>query len=164
MSTTIDLATSPPDLTDDSDADDQDSAMIALLPITSDWCKIDLPHMTLVYAGLIKDLSLTDFNELAKDAASLAMISNTVYTKVSGVEVFGDTEKVNVLKLQMTPELFAMRKFVEKWNVSKFPFSPHCTIGPVGPPLDYPPNALAFNRIMVGWGNDQMTFRMGGTY
>lgn len=151
-----------PDVTDDDDADDATGIMIALLPITSDWCQIDLPHMTLVYAGTIDKHNPGDFNEIAKDAASLAMLSDTIYLKTTGLDIFGDdTEKVNVIKLQPTPELWAMRRFVEKWNQSEHPFNPHCTIGPLGCPLPaYTPPALAFDRVMVGWGTDQLTFRM----
>lgn len=135
------------------------SVMIALLPITSDWCRIELPHLTLVYAGETKDLSLSTFNELAKDASMLALLSNPIQLRVTGVELFGrsDEEKVDVLKLQPTPELLAMRRAVEKWNASEFPFKPHCTIGSQGAFVD-PPRYLAFNRILVGWGDENITF------
>lgn len=151
-----------PGVTDDDDADDDTGIMIALLPITSDWCQIDLPHMTLVYAGTTDQHKPTDFNEIAKDAASLAMLADAMMLKTTGIDIFGDdTEKVNVLKLLPTPELWAMRRFVERWNASEYPFNPHCTIGPVGTPLPmYTPPALAFDRIMVAWGEDQLTFRM----
>jgi 2'-5' RNA ligase len=161
---------------DVSDADPSDGVMIALLPTQSDWCQIDLPHMTLVYAGVIGDLKPTDFNEIAKDAGSLAMVSRPIRLNVAGVEVFGEQEKVNVLKLRPTQELLSMRRFVEKWNASKHPFNPHCTIGPVNgtspspvSPMTsyspaYPPypSALFFNRVFVGWGEDALTFSMVG--
>lgn len=51
------------------------SVMIALLPTTSDWCSLELPHMTLVYAGEIKDLPTYAFNELAKDASYLSTLA-----------------------------------------------------------------------------------------
>lgn len=140
------------------------SAMLALLPITDDWCKIECPHMTLVYAGKVSDLGPGTFNELAKDAASLAMISSRLYLRVSGVAVFGDdtmeNPKVNVLTLQPTSELLAMREMVEQWNQSKFPFRPHCTIGPVSDMIPEVPPSLAFDRLMVGYGEDQITFRL----
>lgn len=153
---------SAPDLTDDDDADDATGVMIALLPITTDWCQIDLPHMTLVYAGTTDQHKPTDFNEIAKDAASLAMLSDPVMLRTRGIDVFGDdAEKVNVIKLQPTPELLAMRRFVEDWNASEFPFTPHCTIGPVGSPLpQFVPSVLAFDRVLIAWGSDQLTFRM----
>lgn len=141
--------------------DNSDSVMIALLPITSDWCRIELPHLTLVYAGLKSDLQPTIFNELAKDAAMLAMLSRTITLRVTGVELFGrgDEPKVDVLRLQPSPELLAMRRTVEKWNASEFPFNPHCTIGPPGTFIDWP-RYLAFNRIMVGWGKESLVFSM----
>lgn len=138
--------------------DFKDSVMVALLPVTSDWCRIDCPHMTLVYAGEKKDLKPTVFNELAKDAASLAMLSGMITLKVQGVDVFGDEDKVDVLRLQPSPELWAMRRAVEEWNASEYPFRPHVTVGPVGKPLIEIPSYIAFNRIMVGWGDEQLTF------
>lgn len=141
--------------------DSSGSAMIALLPIMTDWCRIELPHLTLVYAGETKDLSATDLNELAKDASMLAMLSSPITLRVMGVEVFGDwgDGKVNVLRLQPSPELWSMRRAVEKWNASEFPFRPHATIGPagMGSIMDYP-RYLAFNRVLVGWGNENITF------
>lgn len=140
--------------------DFSESVMIALLPITSDWCRIELPHLTLVYVGEKKDLKLSVFNELAKDASTLAMLSNPLMLKVMGVEMFGDfgSEKVDILRLQPNPELWSMRRVVEKWNASEFPFQPHCTIGPSGVYRQDIPTYLAFNRIMVGWGKEYITF------
>ncbi len=102
--------------------DYSDSVMIALLPATDEWCKIDLPHLTLVYAGKKDALKPTAFNELAKDAASLAMLSGPLFLKVLGKEVFGDSDdKVDVFRLKPTPELLAMRRVVERWNASEHP-------------------------------------------
>ncbi len=139
--------------------DFSDSVMIALLPITSDWCRIELPHLTLVYVGTSNELKPTVFNELAKDAASIAMLSNTIRLKVLGTEIFGDEDKVDALHLQPSPELLAMRRTVERWNGSEYPFNPHVTIGPTGSFNSSPtPSYLAFNRIMVGWGKESLTF------
>lgn len=143
-------------------ADDfSDSVMIALLPITSEWCRIELPHLTLVYAGEVKDLKPTSFNELAKDASMLAALSNPLTLRVMGVEVFGDwgSEKVDVLRLQSTPELQAMRRAVERWNASEFPFRPHVTVGPTGTYVEAP-RYVAFNRIMVAWGKESLVFSL----
>lgn len=151
--------TDDPSVLDDADADDSASAMIALLPITTDWCKIDLPHMTLVYAGTIDKLKPTDFNELAKDAAALAMLSGTISLRVLCVDQLGDTEKVDALMLEPTSEVLAMRRAVEDWNQSKFPFTPHATIGPIGASVMMStPRWVAFNRIYVGWGDQSLTF------
>lgn len=145
-------------MVDVSNQDASKSVMLALLPINSDWSRIDLPHLTLVYAGLIQDLPATARNELAKDAASIAMFSRTLTLRVLGVQVFGDVEKVDALKFQTTPELQTMRRSVEHWNASEFPFNPHATIGPTGPPLSNIPSWVAFNRIVLGWGSEQMVF------
>lgn len=153
---------------DPADAPASTSAMIALLPVVTDWCKQDLPHMTLVYAGDIKDLKPTDFNEMAKDAASLAMLSGIISLRVLGVEQFGDAaEKVDVLRLEPTSEVLAMRRTVEVWNKSEFPFNPHATIGPVGSSIMNPdiiPRWLAFNRVFVGWGDESLTFWLKNQY
>ncbi len=138
------------------------SVMIALLPTNAEWCKIGLPHLTLVYAGEIKDLNITDFNELGKDASMLAMLSRPLTLRVTGIEVFGDwgDEKVNVLRLQPSPELWSMRRAVERWNKSEHPFRPHCTIGPVGVQIQEMPRYLTFNRMLVGWGKEKLTFEL----
>lgn len=145
--------------------DTQDSVMIALLPITTDWCKLDLPHMTLVYAGLVQDLKPSDYNAMAKDAASIAMMSNTISLDVVAREQFGNwstdpASAVDVFRLRFTSQLAAMRNFVEKWNASEFPFNPHVTIGPPGTPVEFPPTRLSFDRIICAWGPDVLTFRL----
>ncbi len=137
--------------------DFSDSVMIALLPTTSDWCHIELPHLTLVYVGEKEDLKPTVFNELAKDASMLAMMAKSITLKVVGTDVFGEEDKVDVLRLQPSPELLAMRRAVERWNASEYPFKPHATIGPAGTFIETP-TYLAFNRIMVGWGKENLTF------
>lgn len=148
---------------DVSDKSVKKSAMIALLPINTEWCKQDLPHMTLVYAGEITNLSDGAYNELAKDGASLAMISGLITLRVIGVDVYGTDEKVDVLKLQPSSELLAMRELVEQWNASEHPYSPHATIGPMGSSVQLQqtgeiPRWLAFDRVFVGWGERNMTF------
>lgn len=136
-------------------------AMVALLPINSDWCKMDLPHLTIVYCGKMSDMQPTGFNALAKDVMSIAMMTNPVTLRVKGVEVFGteDTERVDVLRMQLSPELYAMRHFLQDWDTGEFPdFKPHCTIGPMGTFVQDVPSYVAFDRIMVAWGEDQLTF------
>lgn len=133
--------------------------MIALLPVTSEWCRIELPHLTLVYVGETKDQKPTAFNELAKDASMLAALSSPLTLRVLGVDVFGDEEKVDVLRLQPSPELWAMRRVVEKWNGSEHSFRPHVTMGPTGTgTFIEQPSYLAFNRMMVAWGKENITF------
>ena len=145
--------------------DHSEGVMIALLPITSEWCEIKLPHMTLVYCGKTTELGPGTFDAIVKDASALAAISRSVMLRVRGVEQMGDdTDRVNVLKLQITPELAAMRRFVEKWNKSKHEgFKPHATIGMADKP--YPveiPRYLAFNQMCVQWGDDMVLFNLKG--
>lgn len=140
-----------------------DSVMIALLPITSDWCHIDLPHLTLVYAGKAEDLQPGDFNKLAKDACSLSMMTRPITLRVLSREQFGNwstdpEDAVDVYRLQPTSELLAMRHFVDSWNASEHPFNPHVTIGRPNAVVEVPPTYVAFDRICVGWGSEYLTF------
>lgn len=137
-----------------------DSVMVALLPITTDWCQIECPHMTVVYVGERPALDPSTFNELAKDASAMAALCNPFYLRVTGIEVMGEAEKVNVLTLLPTPELWALRQGLETWSASEYPFKPHCTIGPVGTPLGELPRYLAFNRLLVAWGDDRLDFSL----
>jgi len=139
------------------------SVMLALLPINSDWCKIALPHMTLVYAGQIPDLSATAFNDLAKDAYSLSVLSpGSITLSTIGIDEFGgdddDSDPVEVIKLLPTPRLLSMRELVSRWNASQYPFNPHCTIGPKGSYDGVVPGMIAFDRIYVGYGTQSITF------
>lgn len=138
-----------------------ESAMIALLPTDSEWCKILLPHMTLVYAGELKDLKPPDQNEMAKDAATIAAMSRPITLRVLGTDVFGDEDPVDVLSFIPTPEVQAMRRVVERWNKSEHPFRPHATIGPAGTALSVPiPTYVRFDRVIMSWGNDHMSFNL----
>jgi hypothetical protein len=147
---------------DDYDADDLDGVMIALLPIVADWCTMDLPYLTLVYAGKISDLKPTDFNDMAKAASMLACLSDPITMMVMGRETFGDPDEdpVDVYRLRPSQQLMAMREFVKDWNASDYPFNPHVTIGPVGTPVDYTPRYVAFDRIAVVWGTDIIVFNL----
>jgi 2'-5' RNA ligase len=145
--------------------DFKDSVMVALLPVGSSWCKIELPHLTLVYAGEIKDLKPGDFNKIAKDAASIAVMNRPITLTVTGLDSFGYSEdqKVDVLRFQSTTELDAMRHVVESWNKSEFPFRPHATMGPVGTRMlvqQHIPEYVTFDRVLVGWGKETLTFLM----
>lgn len=141
----------------------KDSIMIALLPIQTDWSTLELPHVTLVYAGKVSDHKPGEFNELAKDAGSLAMMNNRLSLDVLGIEKFGNEEEpVDVLTLRPKPELMAMRRFVEGWNQSEYKtFRPHATIGPHPSMIGTLPIRLVFDRIGVYWGEDSIVFRLG---
>jgi 2'-5' RNA ligase len=145
---------------DPSDAPASTGVMVAFLPTEDSWCKQDLPHMTLVYAGTTDVLSPGAFNDIAKDAASLSMLVAPFYLRVLDVAVFGEEEKVNVLRFRATSELAAMRSHVERWNASQHPFSPHATIGPLSAGVGYVPEAVYFDRIYVGFGEQSLTFNL----
>lgn len=140
-------------------------AMIAFLPTDGYWCKQPLPHMTLVYAGQIDELEPTVFNELGKDALIVARMMRPFALDVTGVEIFGDEEKVDVLTLYPTPALLTARRFVEKWNASQHKnFKPHATVGPEGSAEGMMPPRLYFERIHVGWGSKSMVFPLGSDH
>lgn len=142
-----------------------DSVMIALLPRETEWCHIELPHMTLVYCGkkdFYNKVPLA-YNDMCKDACNIAMLGKPITLPVISREKFGNwgDGEVDVYRLRYTPELEAMRDIVEQWNQSEHPFSPHVTIGPVGTYVEMPPRYLYFDRIGVFWGRDQtLTFNM----
>ncbi len=142
------------------------SIIVALIPQDDSWCKIDPAHMTMVYVGETTDMKVSRFNELAKDVASVAMLSNPIMAKVMGKEVLGDQEKVDVFTISPTPEILAIHRMLLEWDNGSFPeFQPHVTIGPEGSwspdwtsqstPM---PMYLVFDRIMVIWGQDRLTF------
>ncbi len=138
------------------------SVMVALLPTTTDWCNIELPHMTLVYAGELDSLDSKAFNELATKVISIGLSFNPVNLDVLGVETFGKKdEKVDVLRLTSSSDLLTMRKIVDEWNASEFPFNPHATIGPIGTLKESPPSKLTFDRVGLFWGEDSTVLKLG---
>lgn len=143
-----------------------DGIMMALIPTNTAWCKIKCPHLTLVYAGKVEDRKPGDFNELGKEASDLALLTNPITLKVTGTDEFGSGDvgdpKVEVLTLGSTPELRAMRRAVEIWNVSDFPFVPHVTVGPIGTIVDpdLMPSYLMFDRLSVCWGEQELIFSL----
>lgn len=139
-----------------------DGIMIAYIPAgDTSWCKQPLPHMTLVYAGTLMDRDPTSFNRIAKDAISAARVTPSFALDVVGVEVFGDDEKVDVLRLESNSKLNSARRVVEHWSMSEHPFNPHCTIGPEGSAEGILPTRLYFDQILVAWGNRKLSFRLG---
>lgn len=151
-------------MVDASDASADEGVMIALLPVDPYWCEIELPHLTLVYAGTTDKLGAADYNALAKDTAMLAMLTRPLGLIATGLEVFGGDgdPQVDVLRLRAIPELLAMRRTVERWNKSQHSFAPHVTIGPTKMGRDFTafPRYIGFDRITVGWGNEYMTYKL----
>lgn len=144
-----------------------DSVMVALIPTTSDWCAQDLPHMTLVYVGKIPDLAPTTFNELAKVALDISFRFPPIVADVLGTDTFGggadDNPMVDVLLLRPIEPLLQMRMMLERWNASEHPFTPHVTVGPIGSGQDRTPDAIMFDRIMVAWGPEHLTYLLNLT-
>ena len=141
--------------------DHSQDCMVALLPTKSDWCKIDFPHLTLVYVGELTDLKPTTFNDLAKTALSLALACNPIEVDVLNVDILGDDKKVEALLLRPSPSLLAMRAMVESWNGSQYTdYLPHATIGPLGSFDGNMPKTLTFDRICVSWGDKNLIFKL----
>lgn len=144
---------------DDNEQEHDESVMIALLPVNSEWCHIELPHLTLVFCGKIseyKDQPLA-YNDMCKDAATIAMLGRPLTLPVTSREKFGNwgDGEVDVFRLRKTPELQAMRNIVDDWDASEFDFNPHVTIGPVGTVVEMQPAYITFNKIGVYWGRQQ---------
>jgi 2'-5' RNA ligase len=138
-----------------------DGVMIAFLPAgDTSWCKQDLPHLTLVYAGKMADLAPTSFNQIAKDAITVARTTKPFSLDVIGVEVFGEGfDQVDVLRMQTTQALETARQLVATWNGSEYTqFAPHVTVGPPGSARGYLPVRIPFDRLIVTWGDEQMGF------
>lgn len=137
------------------------SIMVAVLPKTSDWCKLELPHTTIVYGGEVTSSKPTMFNELAKLASVVAESTSEFLAKVTGVETFGEDERVSVLVLEKTDELLRLRKTFEKWDDSDFSvYKPHATIGPEGTVINPVPLYLVFDRLAVVWGDQILSFKL----
>lgn len=145
-----------------------DGVMIAFLPTNTEWCRQPLAHMTLVYCGTIDDVSYAQFGDIAKDAISLnRIIRRPFMLDVVGIEQFGGNEdgpRVDVLKLQSTPEMELARRHVQMWNASEHPFNPHATIGPEGSAEGELPTKLYFDRVLAQWGPKSLIFRLGSDY
>lgn len=141
-----------------SDKDYSESAMIAFLPSDGyhDVTDIDLPHMTLVYAG--ENLPLSGFNEMAKDAAMLASFVKPFWLVVKARERFGDNHDVDAFSLRPTPTLWSIRRVVERWNKSEHPFKPHVTIGSPDVRIENPPKSIGFDRLLAKRGEDNLVF------
>ena len=137
--------------------------MLAFLPTNTDWCKQDLPHVTLVYCGTTDQLKPSDQNALSKDALTVAQTTDPFSTVVTGVEVFGqgtmNQPKVDVLTLYLSPKLLLARQLVEKWNASQYKnYEPHATVGPEGSATGTLPTVLYFDRLLMAWGDKQLIF------
>lgn len=151
------------------------SVIVALLPQDDSWCKIEPAHMTIVYVGETTDMKVNRFNELAKDVSSIALLTNPIMAKVMGTDILGDPgEEVEVLLISPTPEILAIRRMLMEWDKGTFDeFIPHTTVGPVGSMMKWSsyqpinsvgsdnlpyPMYLSFDRIMLAWGTDRLTF------
>lgn len=137
----------------------EQSVMVALLPFDNQLPEVESPHLTIVYCGEVPELTDQTLIFLNKIASSLAILSKPISLKSTGVEVFGEEEKVNVIRLISNPQLLAIRSFFEDWDNNEFPvYKPHVTIGPVGEKLYRIPMILKFDRILVSWGEQRFIY------
>lgn len=140
-----------------------DDIMIALLPKEAPWCKIDLPHMTLVYGGEVATAPMGFDSKIADVSKKLAESFYPQLVRVLWPTVLGDSPDslVDVFELEISPDLRAMRKMVESFNRSEYTtFVPHVTIGPKdtyhkGDPM---PETILFDRLFVSYGTNDTTY------
>lgn len=143
--------------------DHSEGVMVCLIPTSSEWCRIELPHLTLVYVGKVSDLTTTVYNELLKATMSLSMSYGPIVLDSVGVERFGDpdVDPVDVIVMEPSSYLQAMRRSVQEWNGSEHPFTPHVTIGPPGSIVGVTiPKSIVFDRIQVSWGEEQTSYKL----
>lgn len=146
-------------------SDFDDSVMVALLPSTATWCRIELPHLTMVYAGEIKDIKPTVRNEITKEAFSIAHTFGPLAAPVVRVGELGEADElVDALILEPTEELTRIRNLLKFWDRGKHPgFLPHATVGPQGAIVGLTvPHSLSFNKIAVSWGKERTEFVLMG--
>lgn len=141
---------------------DEQHGMIALIPENFYLTNVEFPHCTLVYLGRVENKPHAKYRELLQVTSGLATITRSFRARVSGEDVFGPTQdRVKVLKLQLTPELYAMRSFVERFNESEYEeYLPHITVGPWNIELYDHPNAVRFDRLALCWGESKTFFRL----
>jgi 2'-5' RNA ligase len=144
-----------------------DKVMVALLPIFSDGMNVEFPHLTLVYAGRLEDLSPSDLDGMSKAAASIAMLSRPVTLRTLTKDIFGegtdDSPKVDVLRFHPNLDLLKMRATLQDWDVSQFQFSPHMTIGPEGSWNGEIPRIVAFDKVCFAKGTERQEFHLSRT-
>jgi 2'-5' RNA ligase len=137
--------------------------MVALFPTTGYWTELELPHMTLVYAGEISDLNFTDQTELAKLALDFSLRYPPQILTVADLEVFGEPPKeVDVFTVIPSEDVLDMRDELELWDVSEHSFNPHVTIGPRGTFQGLRPQTLTFTSIAVCWGDNRTVYALVG--
>ena len=140
-----------------------ESVMVALFPTTGYWTELELPHLTLVYAGETTNLSFTDHNELAKVALDLSLRFPPQILTVADLEVFGEPpSEVDVFSVIPSEDVLNMRDELEIWDEGKYPFNPHVTIGPKGSFKGLRPKTLTFPTIAVCWGDNRTVYAFSG--
>lgn len=145
--------------------DFSDSSMIAFLPTNAEWCKQDLPHLTLVYTGSVEEGGSDLFQELAFDSAVVATLMPRFTLLSLGVDQFGEAdERVDVLRLVSTSALDAVRRIVARHSKSEYKdYKPHVTLGPVGSSLMTDlPSYVSFDRLVLAWGDQKLLFHLAG--
>ena len=138
--------------------------MVALVPTEIYWSTLEYPHLTLVYVGKTIDQPSYVHNELLKLANVIANANPPFYAKVVGTDIFGpEDDLVDVILIEQSPRLLLMRAALEQYNGSEYKeFKPHCTIGPVGSKRNNIPELINFDKIVVAWGDNRMSYQLNG--
>lgn len=141
-----------------------DDIMVALLPQTAEWSTIDLPHLTLIYAGKIDAASTTTRAQMLKAAYEISEEFGVITLETVTRETFGEEgDQVDVLTLTSPNELLQMQAKVAMFNQSKHPFNPHVTVGPTGSLKEKNPTRITFDRVCVAWGSVMHIYKLKTT-
>lgn len=136
-----------------------DSIMVALLPKGETGSKLELPHLTVIYGGEIPEMTARETFDLIGTFISVMDGTPIPPLKVTGLEIFGDDEKVEVLTFASNPELDRLRTIFEPHHKSQYKeFKPHLTMGPVGSVRNKNlPDTVEFNRLILAFGDRKIT-------
>lgn len=129
--------------------------IIALLPSDG----VGEEHMTLVYAGETDKLVSAPFSMMRETCNRLSTIFQPFPTWVTGHEIFGDDEQVEVATID-SPMIWSLRHCVEMFHNSKHGLRPHITAVP-GHSLRAVGSAVWMDRIALWYGEQREEFRLG---
>lgn len=138
----------------------KESVMVALYPTSKEWTTLDLPHLTLVYAGEIPDIPYGIRKDLEKVSLQIAQSFGVQRLRVESTPVFGKKDKVDVLRFRASEDLLLMRELLERWNKSEYKtYQPHATVGPKGSLGEFP-EVVVFDRVALVWGDDETVYEL----
>jgi hypothetical protein len=129
--------------------------IIALLPSDG----IEDEHMTLVYAGDTDKLVSAPVSVMREACNRLSTIFMTFPAWVTGHDVFGDDEPVQVATIDAA-QIWQLRHCVEMFHNSQFGLRPHITAVP-GHALRPIGSTVWIDRVALWYGDHREEFRLG---